>query len=77
MNKTEVLNALINFLGGPELVLVDDIFPDYTRHICSKGRTIYLLQKRVFWCNTNVGVIPVEYYYCNMCHKVIVNRNFM
>lgn len=75
--KQEIINWFKQYTGAPELDLVDDSFDNVARHVCLGGEKVELLQKQVFNFQWEGGYIPLEYYQCPKCGKVILNRNFM
>lgn len=77
VRKQEVLNWFKQTMGAPELDLVDETYDSYARHVCMGGTKIFLLPKQVYVLKTDEGDIPIEYYQCMQCGKLIVNRNFM
>lgn len=77
-SKQEIINWFKNSVGCSELDMVDVCDEEYARHICMGGRSIELLPRQYFNAPMpDGGVVVLEYYRCNLCGKVILNRNFM
>lgn len=77
MNKQYIINWFKEFMRAPELELVDESFDIHARHICTNGNQIYLIPKQVYHLYTPKGIIAIEYYRCQVCGKILMNRNFM
>lgn len=77
MSKQEVINWFKEFKGALELDLVDDSTDEYARHVCLGGTKIYLLPRFNYILQTPKGVVTIEYYQCQVCGKIIMNRNFI
>ena len=77
MSKQEIINWFRDCMGAPEIDLVDDTSDTYARHVCANGGKVYLLPKQPFRLERPEGVILIEYYQCQVCGKIIMNRNFM
>ena len=77
MSKQQVINWFKEFTRAPELELVDSSMDNYARHICNGGINVYLIPKLHYTLNTQSGAILIEYYQCQACGKVIMNKNFM
>lgn len=77
MGKQEIINWFKEFMGAPELDLVDDSSDEYARHVCLGGTKIHLIPKFNYTLQTPKGNILIEYYQCQICRKIIMNRNFM
>lgn len=75
--KQEIINWFRDFMQAQEMDLVDDSYDQYARHVCLGGESVQLLPKMVYNLQVPDGIIPLEYYRCNLCGKVILNRNFM
>lgn len=78
VSKREIIEYMRNCIGAIDVVLVDDLSSGVyqQRHVC--GNSISVLQKNVFNCNIGNGVvIPIQYFYCNKCGKLIVDKYFM
>ena len=77
VSKQGVINWFKDFTKAPEMVLVEDSFSEYARHVCICQTAIQLLPHRFYNLQTDEGVLQLEYYQCNLCGKVMLNRNFM
>lgn len=77
MSKQEIINWFKNFRGAREIDLVDESFDNYARHICLGGTKIYLLPKQNYRLQTPRGLVLIEFYQCQSCGKLILNKNFM
>lgn len=77
MSKQEVINWFKDFMRAPEVDLVDDTTEQYARHVCANGKKVFLLPKLVYSLQTPKGMVLIEYYQCQVCGKIIMNRNFM
>lgn len=77
MSKQEIINWFRDFMRAPEVDLVDDTSEAYSRHVCSKVNKVFLIPKYVYNLQTPKGVVVIEYYQCQLCGKIIMNRNFM
>lgn len=77
VGKQKIINWFKDYMGNPEVDFVDDAYLSHTRHVCIRGNSIELLPKQVYNLSIEEGVIPIEYYRCNLCGKLIINRNFM
>lgn len=77
MSKLEIINWFKNFTGATELYLIDDSSDMCARHVCLRGNRVLLIPKFHYRLNTPKGVVTLEYYQCNECGKVILNRNFI
>lgn len=75
--KQEIINWFREFTQASEMDLVEDAFDTYARHVCLGGESVQLLPKMVYNLQTPEGYISLEYYRCNLCGKVILNKNFM
>lgn len=76
-SKSEVINWFKNLMGARELDLVDSTFDQYARHVCLGGNRVEILYKKVYVAQLPKGEVPLEYYQCPKCGKIILNRNFM
>lgn len=77
MSKRDILNIFQQQMNAPEMELVEDCQDDYARHICNNGKIIQLLPKSVCPFQTPQGIINITYYRCNICGKLLVDKNFM
>lgn len=77
ISKREILNILQQQMGANEMDLVDSASDEYARHVCLGGNKVYLLPRRVIPFNTPEGVINITLYRCEVCGKIIVDRNFI
>lgn len=77
VRKQELLSWFKAQFGNPEVDMVEDASDMYARHICLGGNNIELLQKQTFVFNTEEGQIPMDYYHCPKCGKLIINKNFI
>lgn len=69
------IDTLMNVVRGSEYVLVDGFECNVTRHICKGGSFIYRLQSQLFPFSMPDGSIQqIEYFKCNVCGKVIINK---
>lgn len=75
--KQEIINWFKSYMGASELDLVDESFDQCARHVCMGGNRIELLPKQTYNLEYDGGIIVLEYYRCNLCGKVMLNRNFM
>ena len=76
--KREIINWFQREVGASEMDYVDEASEPLARHVCAKVRRIELLPKRVFnFQFEDGGIIPIEYYQCNICGKLILDKNFM
>ena len=77
-SKREVIEYFKQMLNSPELEIVDEPLPEVTRHICLGGTRVEILKRQVYNMVLGNGeVIPMEYYQCMNCGKIILNRDFM
>lgn len=76
-SKQEIIGWFKNYMGCEELDLVDDTYDQFAKHVCFGGGKIELLPKQVFNFQMPDGVVPLEYYICPKCRKIILNRNFI
>lgn len=77
MNKQSIINWFKDFTGAPEIDLVDESYDDFAKHVCLGGTKVYLIPKFAYNLPLERGIITIEYYQCQVCGKVIMNRNFM
>ncbi len=77
MSKQEIINWFKEFMGAPEIDLVDESSDEFARHVCANSTKVYLIPKFQYNLQTPKGVILIEYYQCQVCGKIIMNRNFM
>ena len=77
MSKQEIINWFKEFMKAPELVLVEESNDNYARHICLGGNKVHLIPKLYYNFQTTNGRILIEYYQCQVCGKIIMNKNFM
>lgn len=76
--KREIIEWFKNYVGASELVLVDDMNSNVTRHVCIGGNSVDVLQKLVYNLPFPDGsYVVLEYFQCPKCRKVILDRNFM
>ena len=76
--KREVIEYFKNMMKAPDIDLVDDSYDAVARHVCLGGTAVELLPKNVYRMDLGNGeVVPMEYYQCPKCGKIILNRNFM
>ena len=76
-SKQSVMNWFRQYTGATEIDMVDDSYSGVARHICLGGTSVELLPKQTCLFEWEGGDIPIEYYQCTKCGKVILNRNFM
>lgn len=77
MNKQDIINWFRDSKGAMELDLVDDTSDAFARHVCVGGDKVFLIPKQQSSIATPRGNITIEYYQCEVCGKIIMNRNFI
>lgn len=75
-NKRQVIDFFRGSIPHSSLILADDSIEDYAKHVCLSSRRIYVLPRREFPIQTPKGVIVLDYYRCECCGQVILNKNF-
>lgn len=76
ITKKMLVDYISESLGALSVVYVDEFEGNVTRHICTGGNQIQVLQSNVFNVpladGSNVGV---EIFWCPNCRKVIINKS--
>lgn len=70
-DKVEFLRYIFN---ASDVILVDEFESITLKHICVGGKTIYILPKSVYNLQTNQGILCVEYFLCNVCRRLYLNK---
>lgn len=77
IRKGELLEYFKSINGYPECDMIEDSSDPCIRHVCLGGRDIQLLPRQTFVFETEEGPIPMNYYKCLNCGKIIIDRNFV
>lgn len=72
--KKDILEYLQMRSGAREVVQVDEFETQRTRHICQGSKKIVVLEKGTEPVQTSEGFIFAEYFLCNNCKKLIINK---
>ena len=73
--KKFLVDMLVKYLGANEVVKVDDFETVNTRHICRGSKNLVVLSKMTYSVPTQYGCVPVEYFLCPNCRKLIINNS--
>lgn len=80
MNRQEIIQNMADNLGACEVKLVEDSL-ETARHVCIGGKKIWLLPIRTvpftrgFDEFGNPDILNIEYFFCESCRKLFINKN--
>lgn len=72
--KKDILEYLQMRSGASEIVQIDEFETQRTRHICQGSKRIVVLEKGTEPVPTSDGCVFAEYFLCNNCRKLIINK---
>ena len=73
--KKDIIDFIMFNTKCSDLVGVEYCENVLARHICAGGNTIQILQKQSYPLQTESGIVNIEYFFCNICRKCIVDKN--
>lgn len=77
-SRREIMNWFQSYMGAREMDLVDEADCEVARHVCAGGNNIELLPRQTYNLTLEDGsVVVLEYYQCNLCGKLILDKNFI
>lgn len=72
--RKEKIEFLRSVFSASDVILVDEFESTILKHICIGGKTIYILPRSVYNLQTPQGTQCVEYFFCNVCRKLYLNK---
>lgn len=75
--RKNIIEMICYNLNTNNYVLLDDFETDVARHICQRGKIIYLLNKETMnlVLPDGSGSIQVDYFLCRNCGKLYLNKD--
>lgn len=73
--RKDIMMYLQQWSGCSDIQLVDDFESPVARHVCRGVKGIKVLQKYVVNVPTSEGYLSVEYFICQACRRLIVNKS--